>query len=52
VAIRYALANPDLSTIVVGLATLAQLDEALEAFAAGPLPQEALDEIEPGFAEL
>ena len=51
-AIRYALANPDLSTVVVGLATLAQLDEALEAFAAGPLPAEALEELEAGFAEL
>lgn len=51
-AIRYALANPDLSTVVVGLATLAHLDEALEAFARGPLPAEALDEIEAGFAEL
>ncbi|HMR32729.1 MAG TPA: aldo/keto reductase [Geminicoccaceae bacterium] len=51
-AIRYALANPDLSTIVVGLASLAQLDEALEAFAAGPLPPDALDEIEAVFPEL
>ena len=51
-AIRYALANPDLSTIVVGLASLAQLDEALEAFAAGPLPPDALDEIEAVLPEL
>jgi L-galactose dehydrogenase/L-glyceraldehyde 3-phosphate reductase len=41
-AIRYALANPDLSTIVVGLATLDQLEEALPAFAMGPLPEAAL----------
>lgn len=51
-AIRYALANPDLSTIVVGLADLAQLDEALEAFAAGPLPEDALAEVEACLPEL
>jgi L-galactose dehydrogenase/L-glyceraldehyde 3-phosphate reductase len=51
-AIRYALANADLSTVVVGLATLAQLDEALEAFAAGPLPETAMSEIEAVFREL
>jgi L-galactose dehydrogenase/L-glyceraldehyde 3-phosphate reductase len=51
-AIRYALANADLSTVVVGLATLEQLDEALEAFAAGPLPQAAMAEIETCYGEL
>ena len=44
-AIRYALANPDLSTIVVGVATLEQLDEALAGIAAGPLPEAALAEL-------
>jgi D-threo-aldose 1-dehydrogenase len=43
-AIRYALANGDLSTIVLGLATLDHLDEALAAFAAGPLPEAAVAE--------
>jgi D-threo-aldose 1-dehydrogenase len=43
-AIRYALANGDLATIVVGLATLDHLDEALAAFAAGPLPEAAVAE--------
>ncbi len=44
-AIRYALANADLSTIVVGVETLAQLDEALAGIAAGPLPETALEAV-------
>lgn len=51
-AIRYSLTNPDLSTIVVGIANLSQLDEAIEAFAKGPLPEDALAEIEACFPEL
>ncbi|HET6466753.1 MAG TPA: aldo/keto reductase [Geminicoccaceae bacterium] len=50
-AIRHALANPDLSTVVVGLATLDHLDEALAAFAAGPLPDAAMAELEAVYAE-
>lgn len=50
-AIRYALANPDLSTVVVGLATLDHLEEALAAFEAGPLPEAALAEIEACYGE-
>jgi len=46
-AIRHALANPDLSTVVVGVTGLEQLDEALAAVQAGPpLPGAALDEVE------
>lgn len=44
-AIRFALAEPRIDTLVLGFAELAQLDEALEAFALGPLPAEALAEI-------
>lgn len=44
-AIRYALAEDALSTIVVGAARLEHLREAIDAFEAGPLPNEALDEI-------
>lgn len=44
-AIRFALANPDLSTVVVGVASLDQLDEALAGFARGPLSDRALAEI-------
>ena len=50
-AIRFALANPDLSTVVVGLATLDQLDEALAAFEAGPLPDAALGRIDASYGE-
>jgi D-threo-aldose 1-dehydrogenase len=44
-AIRFALADLGLSTIVVGVETLDQLDEALAGFEAGPLPPSALAEI-------
>ena len=50
-AIRYALSNPDLSTIVVGVETLAQLDEALAGIEAGPLPEAALAEIAAAHAD-
>jgi aryl-alcohol dehydrogenase-like predicted oxidoreductase len=54
-AIRFVLANPDLSGAIVGLAELAHLEEALGAAEAGPLPQEALDKLdavyESGFGE-
>jgi D-threo-aldose 1-dehydrogenase len=51
-ALRYALANADLSTIVVGVESLDQLDEALAGIAAGPLPEAALAEIAAVQAEL
>jgi L-galactose dehydrogenase/L-glyceraldehyde 3-phosphate reductase len=41
-AIRFALANPDISCVLVGMAELAHLEEALAAAAMGPLPDEAL----------
>lgn len=37
-AIRFSLANPDLSCVVIGLAELEHLDLALKAAEAGPLP--------------
>ena len=45
-SIRYALAEQRISTVVVGLASLEQLDEALAAFDAGPLPPSVLAQIE------
>lgn len=45
-AIRYALANPDISCIVVGMAELDHLEEALAAAELGPLPQEGLAAID------
>ncbi len=50
-AIRHALANPDLSSVVVGVASLAQLEEALAAFEAGPLPEVALAEVKACYGE-
>ena len=41
-AIRFALANPDIACVLVGMAELAHLEEALAAAAMGPLPDEAL----------
>ncbi len=41
-ALRFALANPAISCILVGMAELAHLEEALAAAELGPLPDEAL----------
>jgi D-threo-aldose 1-dehydrogenase len=41
-AIRFALANPDIAGVVVGMAELGHLEEALAAAEMGPLPDEAL----------
>jgi L-galactose dehydrogenase/L-glyceraldehyde 3-phosphate reductase len=49
-ALRFGLANPDVSCIVFGLAELSHLDEALAAVEMGPLPQEALDELNTVYA--
>ena len=45
-AIRFVLANPDVSAVNVGFASTAQLEEALGAFERGPLPSAALAAIE------
>jgi L-galactose dehydrogenase/L-glyceraldehyde 3-phosphate reductase len=44
-AIRFALANPDIACVVVGLAELGHLEEALAAAEMDPLPDEALAEL-------
>jgi D-threo-aldose 1-dehydrogenase len=44
-AIRFALANPDIDCVVVGMAELGHLEEALAAAEMGPLPDEALAEL-------
>lgn len=53
-AVRFALTNPDISCAIIGLATLAHLDEALAGVAMGPLPDNAMVELarvhESGFA--
>ncbi len=50
IALRFGLANPDVSCVVFGLAELAHLDEALAAVEMGPLPQEALDRLNTVYA--
>jgi D-threo-aldose 1-dehydrogenase len=44
-AIRFALANSRIDCVVVGLAELSHLEEALAAAEIGPLPDEALSEL-------
>lgn len=46
-AIRFALANEDISAAIIGLANVDQLDQALAAADSGPLPPAALDRLEP-----
>jgi L-galactose dehydrogenase/L-glyceraldehyde 3-phosphate reductase len=41
-AIRFALANPDIACVIVGLAELSHLEAALGAAEMGPLPDSAL----------
>jgi D-threo-aldose 1-dehydrogenase len=41
-AIRFALANPDLSCVVVGFAEIGHIEEALGGAGLGPLPEAAL----------
>jgi len=50
IALRFGLANRDVSCVVFGLAELAHLDEALAAVEMGPLPQEALDRLNTVYA--
>ena len=45
VAIRYALANPGLSGVLVGIAELEHIDQALGAIEMGPLPEEVLNRV-------
>src|SRR5262245_36982480 len=49
-ALRFALANGDFACHVIGIADLAQLDEALAAVRMGPLPREALAKLEQAWA--
>lgn len=45
-AIRFSLANPDLSCVIFGAAEMAHLTDALAAAEMGPLPQEAMAKIQ------
>ncbi len=44
-ATRFALSQPSIGTILVGIATPEQFDEALQAVAKGPLPAAALERL-------
>ena len=44
-AIRFSLANPDVSCVVIGLAELAHLEEALAGAENGPLPDDAVADL-------
>ena len=44
-AIRFALSKPELSTALVGFSSLDQIDYAVRAAEAGPLPQDAIQRI-------
>ena len=44
-ALRFAAAGPGVSTVLVGCSSLAQLEEAAQALARGPLPPAALERL-------
>ena len=44
-ATRFALSHPAMATILVGLATPQQFEDALAAVEKGPLPQAALERL-------
>ncbi|MGA8193799.1 MAG: aldo/keto reductase [Acetobacteraceae bacterium] len=44
-AVRFAIAHPAMGTILVGMATLAEFEQALAAVNKGPLSQAALDSL-------
>jgi len=45
-ALRFALENKEFATRVIGITTIAQLEEALAALAQGPLPAAAMSRLE------
>jgi aryl-alcohol dehydrogenase-like predicted oxidoreductase len=44
-SIRFVLSNPDISTALVSIASLEQLEQALASAAKGPLPMEAREKL-------
>jgi predicted aldo/keto reductase-like oxidoreductase len=44
-AVRFAISHPAMGTILVGMATPQQFEDALTAIQKGPLPSEALDRL-------
>jgi len=46
VALRFALGNRDISSRIIGVGDVRDLDEALKAVEAGPLPKEVVEKLE------
>lgn len=46
VALRFVLGNHDVSSRIIGVGDMRDLDEALKAVEAGPLPKEAVEKLE------
>ena len=46
VALRFALGNHDVTTRIIGVGDIHDLDEAVKAVEAGPLPKEAVEKLE------
>jgi L-galactose dehydrogenase/L-glyceraldehyde 3-phosphate reductase len=46
IALRFVLGNRDVSTRVIGVGDVRDLDEALKAVEAGPLPKDAVEKLE------
>src|SRR5262249_13384953 len=44
-AIRFAIGKPGLSTVLIGISHMAQLEQAVEYSAKGPLPAQALERL-------
>jgi aryl-alcohol dehydrogenase-like predicted oxidoreductase len=50
IALRFVLANPDVSGAIIGSAELRHIDEALKGAEMGPLPPQVLARLEPLYA--
>jgi len=49
-SIRFVLSNTEISTALVGIASIEQLEQALTSAAKGPLPTEAMDKLQSTWA--
>ncbi len=47
-AIRFAIGKPEISTALVGISDMQQLEQAADAVSRGPLPAEALRRLDEG----
>ena len=49
-SVRFVISNREISTALVGIASIEQLEQALASAAKGPLPTEALDQLQSTWA--